>query len=150
MAKGNPFEVRLSEAARAELHTLLSRGQVPARTQTRARILLRANRGEAGAGWTDAAIAGALEVGLSTVARVRQRYVRDGLEAALWHKHPEREYRRKLDGVQEAHLIAVACGAPPEGHVRWSLRLLAQRLVELGQVDTVSHETVRQVLKQTS
>jgi transposase len=149
MAKVNTFVVRLSEAERAQLHTLIGRGQAPARALTRARILLKANRGEAGPAWTDAAIAGALEVGLSTVARVRQRYVRGGLAAALWHKQPEREYRRKLSGEGEAHLIALACGTPPAGRGRWSLRLLAERLVALEEVESISHETVRQVFKQT-
>lgn len=144
------YVVQLTEAERAGLHTLIGGGTAPARTLTHARILLKANRGEAGPGWTDAAIAAALEVGHATVARVRQAYVTGGLEAALARKAPEREYRRKLDGEQEAHLIAVACSAPPAGRQRWSLRLLAERVVALEIVDTVSHETVRQTLKQTS
>ena len=144
------YVVRLTEEERARLHTLLGSGSAPARRLTHARILLKANQGEAGPGWTDAAIATALEVGRATVARVRQRFVSEGLEAALEHKAPDREYRRTLDGAQEAHLLALACSAPPEGRARWSLRLLAERLVALEVVETVSHETVRQVLKQTS
>jgi hypothetical protein len=85
-----------------------------------------------------------------TVARVRRQFVEQGLEAALNRRPPRREYRRKLDGEQEAHLIALACGAPPEGYGRWSLRLLADRLVELEQVETVSYQTVRRVLKKTN
>jgi len=83
------------------------------------------------------------------VARVRQQYARDGLDAAVDRKAPEREYRRKLDGEQEARLVALACSAPPEGRKRWTLRLLAQRLVALEVVEDLSHETVRQALKQT-
>ena len=84
------------------------------------------------------------------MARVRQQYVAGGLEAAVNRKAPEREYRRKLDGEQEARLVALACSAPPEGRKRWTLRLLAERLVELEVVETVSYETVRQALKQTA
>jgi len=150
MAKGCKYPVRLCEAERAQLHTLVGGGVAPARVLTHARILLKANRGEAGQGWNDASIAGALDVGLSTVARVRERYVREGLAAALGHKPSTREYRRKLDGAQEAHLIAVAFGAPPQGAARWSPRLLANQLVVLEEVESISHETVRQVLKETT
>jgi hypothetical protein len=83
------------------------------------------------------------------VARVRQQYARDGLDAAVDRKAPQREYRRKLDGEQEARLVALACSAPPEGRKRWTLRLLAERLVALEVVEDLSHETVRQALKQT-
>jgi transposase len=142
--------VVLSEPERARLHTLIGRGTAPARALTHARILLKANQGEAGPGWTDRAIATALEVHHTTVARVRQQYTAGGLQAAVDRKAPAREYRRKLDGEQEAHLVALACSAPPAGRKRWTLRLLAQRLVQLEVVDDLSHETVRQVLKQTA
>jgi transposase len=142
--------VVLSEQERARLHTLIGRGIAPARALTHARILLKANQGEAGPGWTDRAIAAALEVHHTTVARVRQQYATGGLEAAVGRKAPDRQYRRKLDGKQEAHLIALACSAPPEGRKRWTLRLLAERLVQLEGVEDLSHETVRQVLKQTA
>src|SRR5713226_3559363 len=142
--------VVLSELERARLQTLLGRGTAPAQTLTHARILLKANQGEAGPGWTDAAIATAVEVAPTTVTRVRQQCVREGVDAALARKAPAREYVRKLDGEQEAHLIALTCSEPPEGQGRWSLRLLAKQLVVLEHVDTVSHETVRQVFKQTS
>ena len=144
------YIVCLSEEERAQLHTLVGSGTAAARSLTHARILLKANQGEAGPGWTDGAIAAALDVDPTTVARVRKTYVIDGLAAALHRKAPDREYQRKLDGEQEAHLIAIACSTPPEGHQRWTLRLLAERLVALDLVDTVSHETVRQVLKQTT
>ena len=143
------YVVRLPEEERARLRTLISRGDAAARVQTHARILLKANRGEAGPEWTDDAISTALEVDPTTVARVRKLYVTEGLEAALHRKAPDRVYRRKLGGEQEARLVAVACSEPPSGHKRWTLRLLATRLVELEVVETVSHETVRQTLKQT-
>jgi transposase len=142
--------VCLTEEERARLRTLIGRGTASARTQSRARILLKSNEGEGGAAWPDAAISEALEVGLSTVARARQRYVNEGLEAALTHKAPDREYRRKLDGEQEARLVALACGEPPTGREHWTLRMLAERLVALEVVETISYETVRQVLKQTN
>ncbi len=143
------YIVCLSEEERAQLHTLVGSGTAAARTLTHARILLKANQGEAGPSWTDSAIAAALDVDRTTVARVRKTYVSDGLAAALHRKAPDRQYQRKLDGEQEAHLIAIACSTPPAGHQRWTLRLLAERVVALDVVDTVSHETVRQVLKQT-
>jgi len=142
--------VVLTEEQRAQLRTLVGRGVAPARRLTHARILLKADQGEGGAAWGDAAIAGALELHPATVARVRQQFVAEGLEAALDRRAPRREYTRKLDGEREAHLVALTCGTPPEGHTRWSLRLLADELVRLEVVDTVSHETVRQTLQQTS
>jgi transposase len=141
--------VTLPEEERARLHTLIGQGTAPARALTHARILLKANQGEAGPGWTDRAIATALEVHHTTVARVRQQYATGGLEAAVDRKAPDRAYRRKLDGEQEAHLVALACSAPPQGRKRWTLRLLAQRLVQLEVVDEISYETVRQALQQT-
>jgi transposase len=139
----------LSEDERARLHTMIGRGVAPASALTHARILLKANQGEAGPGWTDQAIATALEVHPATVARIRQHYVTAGLDAALHPKSPAREYHRTLDGAQEARLAALACSAPPQGRKRWTLRLLADRLVELQVVETISHETVRQALQQT-
>lgn len=144
------YVVTLSEVERARLRTLSGGGVAPASALTHARVLLKANQGEGGPGWTDAAIAGALEIGQATVARVRRAYATDGLDAALQREAPEREYARKLAGAQEARLVALACRPPPEGYERWSLRLLAGRLVTLEIAAAVSHETVRQVLKQTS
>jgi Homeodomain-like domain len=123
--------VVLSEQERARLHTMTGRGVAPASALTHARILLKANQGEAGPGWTDAAIGAALEVNPATVTRVRMRYVAAGLDAAVYRKPPARSYRRRLDGEQEARLVALTCSAPPEGHKRWTLRLLADRLVAL-------------------
>ena len=144
------YAVELTEAERARLRTLVGSGTAPARTLTRARILLKANQGEGGAAWTDAAIAGALEVHPTTVARVRRQCVEAGLEAALERKRPDRVYPRILDGTAEAHLVAVACSAPPAGRERWTLRLLADELVRLEVVPAVSYETVRRTLEQTS
>lgn len=141
--------VVLTDEQRAQLRTLVGRGVAPARRLTHARILLKADQGEGGAAWSDAAIAGALEIHAATVARVRQQFVAEGLEAALDRRAPRREYARKLDGEQEAHLVALTCGMPPAGRARWSLRLLADELVRLEVVDTISHETVRQTLQQT-
>ena len=144
-----PYRVVLTEAQRAELRGLVGSGIAPARILTRARILLKANHGKGGPGWSDAAIAGALDVNPSTVLRVRRQFVREGLEATLARKRPDRVYARSLDGAQEAHLIALTCGTPPAGHARWSLRLLADELVRREVVETVSYETVRQTLKKT-
>ena len=144
------YAVCLSGAERARLRTLIGSGTAPARQLAHARILLKADQGDAGPGWNDAAIAGALEVCTASVARVRRQYVTAGLEAALNRRWPERQYSRTLDGEAEAHLIALACGTPPKGRERWSLRLLAKELVRLDVVPAVSYETVRRALKQTS
>ena len=131
------------------LQAMLSKGKAAARKLTHARILLKADAGDGGPAWNDDAIAEGLEVGGATVERVRKQFVEEGLEAALERRKPRRQYRRKLDGDGEAHLIALACSQPPEGRSRWTLRLLADRMVALEQVDHLSHETVRQVLKKT-
>lgn len=144
------YHVTLTVEERESLGKLISSGKASARKLTRARILLKADEAEDGAGWDDQAISEALEVGLSTIYRVRKRFVEEGLEAALEQRRPRRLYRRKLDGEGEAHLIALACSSPPQGRERWTLRLLADRLVELGYVESLSYETVRRVLKKTS
>jgi hypothetical protein len=144
------YAVRLSEVERARLRTLVGSGVAPARTLAHARILLKADQGEGGAAWADAAIAGALEVHPATVARVRRAYVEGGLAAALTRKSPDRVYARALDGAAEARLVALACSEPPDGRERWTLRLLADELVRLEVVDALSHETVRRTLKQTA
>ena len=144
------YVVTLTEVERAQLRTLIGSGEAPARRLTHARILLKANQGEGGPGWTDAAIAGAVEVHPDTVARVRRAYSDAGLDAALVRKTPDRVYPRRLDGAQEARLVALTCGEPPTGRERWTLRLLADELVRLEVVDGISRETVRQTLKQTN
>ena len=147
LAMAYPYRVVLTEEQRARLRTLVGAGSGPARMLTRARILLKADHGEGGPGWSDAAVAGALDVDPSTVLRVRRQFVTEGLAPALERKRPDRVYERTLDGRQEAHLIALACRAPPDGRAQWSLRLLADELVRLEVVDAISHETVRQALK---
>lgn len=144
------FPVQLSLAERARLQTLVSNGSATAHTHIHARILLKADEGPQGPAWTDAMISSALDVGMSTVGRVRQTAVQQGLEAALQRKLPKRVYSRSLDGAGEAHLVALTCSTPPEGAGRWSLRLLAERMVELEYVEAISHETVRQTLKKTN
>lgn len=144
-----PYRVLLTDDQRAELRTRVGSGPAPARQLTRARILLKADHGAGGPGWSDAAIARALDINPSTVLRVRQQFVRVGLTATLERKRPDRLYPRRLDGETEAKLIAVACSDPPEGQARWSLRLLADELVHLEVVDAISYETVRQTLKKT-
>ena len=143
------YAVELTEAERAQLRTLVGSGRAPARLLTRARVLLKADQGEGGAAWADVAIAGALDVHPTTVARIRRQFVEDGLAATLARKRPDRVYARALDGAAEARLIAVACAAPPADRERWTLRLLADELVRLEVVETVSYETVRRTLKKT-
>ncbi len=144
-----PYRVVLTEAQRAELRGLVGSGTAPARTLTRARILLKADHADGGPGWSDAAIAGALDVNPSTVLRVRRQLSTQGLRATLERKRPDRVYERALGGEQEARLIAIACSETPAGADHWSLRLLADELVRLEVVTTISHETVRQTLKKT-
>jgi len=144
------YRVTLTGEEREELGRLLARGKADVRRLRHAQIVLKADEGEAGPGWADERIAEALEVGLASVQRLRRRFVEEGLAAALSpYRVGRRIYATKLDGGQEAQLIALACSSPPEGHGHWTLRLLAGRMVELEHVDTLSHETVRQTLKKT-
>jgi transposase len=144
------YRVTPTPEERVSLEQLIGRGKASARKLTHARILLKADEGGEGPGWPDGQIAASLEVGLATVARVRQRYVEEGLEAALVPRPSPRIYARKLDGAGEAHLIALTCATPPEGRKRWTLQLLADRMVALGRAEALSYETVRRVLKKTS
>jgi transposase len=144
------YRVTLEAEERERLRRLISSGKGAARRLTHARILLQADEAEGGPAWADRAIAEALSVSVPTVERVRQRFVEGGLEAALNPRPSRRLYRRKLDGAGEAHLVALTCSVPPDGHERWTLRLLAGRLVALGHVASLSHETVREALKKTS
>jgi transposase len=143
------YPVTLTETEREHLKSLIAAGTAPARKLTHARILLKADQSSEGPGWVDEQVAEAVEVSQPTVSRVRKQYVEEGLEAALNRRTPNREYHRKLNGEQEARLIALACSEPPEGQARWSLRLLADRLVELEVVDDLSYQTVRRTLKKT-
>ena len=144
------YIVRLSKEERDSLSTLVSSGKGSARMFTRGRILLKADVGERGPAWPDERIAEALDVTVQTVERVRKQVVEEGLEAVLRRrKYTQKVSRKKLDGDAEAHLIALACSEAPEGYTRWSLRLLAGKMVELGYVEDISHEAVRRVLKKT-
>lgn len=138
------YIVKLTEEERATLFALIKKGKAPARKITRAHILLQADEGK-----TDAVIASALHVGISTVERTRKRFVVGNLEYAL-NERQRPGAKRKLDGKQEAFLIALACSDAPEGRERWTMQLLAGRLVELGVVETISQETVRRVLKKVT
>ena len=146
----NDFTVTLPSDERTRLLKLIVTGTAAARKLLYARILLKADRGPAGRALTDPAIAEALETTKNTVARVRQRYVQLGLKGALSRRATRRVYQRKLDGVGEAHLVAVSCGPAPEGHTRWTLHLLADRLVALHVVESISPDTVRRTLKKTA
>ena len=144
------YTVTLTDDQRTELRGMIAAGTAPARKLTHARVLLKADQSSEGPGWADERIADAVEVSQPTVSRIRKQYVEEGLEAALNRRAPRREYHRKLDGEQEARLIALSCGEPPEGRARWSLRLLADRLVELEIAPEVSYQTVGRILKKTS
>jgi hypothetical protein len=140
------YRVTLTAEERDELDRMISRGKADARKLAHARVLLLADASEAGPGWSDAAISEAVRVSVRTIERVRQRFVEEDLSAALLRKPSPRVYARKLDGAQEARLIALACSDPPAGKKRWTLRLLAEQMVALEIVSDLSHETVRQVL----
>jgi transposase len=144
------YIVTLTDEERTRMETLVSQGRAAARTIQRAWILLKADVGPAGPGWPDIAIQQAFSVGLVTIYRVRQTWVEEGLDAVLTRRPKSRHRHRKLDGEQEAHLIALACSQPPAGRRRWTVRLLASKMVELGYTDHVAPETVRQTLKKTS
>lgn len=145
------YRVTLTADERGHLTTLIASGKAAAHKLAHARILLKADQADGGPGWTDDRIADAVEVSVATVERVRQRFVEQGLEAALARKPQDRPSRdRKLDGRAEARLIALACSAPPDGRKEWTLALLADRLVELEVVDSIGRETVRQTLQKTT
>lgn len=143
------YVVRLTEAEREKLESLVKTGKVAARKRQRAHVLLKANVGGEGSGATDQQIAQALDVGAATIHRIRQAYVEKGLDEALGRKPPGSRRMRKLDGAQEAHLVAVACGPAPQGRARWTIRLLAAKAVELEIVDSISKDTVHRTLKKT-
>jgi transposase len=148
------YVVELTIDQREHLRKLISAGTAPARMLSRARILLKADVGEHAGGGAqaliDKEIAKMLETSAATVQRVRERFCRQGLDAALERSMPDRVYKRSFDGRAEARLIALACSEPPEGREHWSLRLLADKAVELGIVEEVSHETIRKTLKKTN
>ncbi len=147
MPKGS--HVRLSSEARQDLKRLVSTGSGKARMLTRARILLLSDEGPEGPSKPDAQIVESLGVCSPTVASIRKRFAQEGLESAL-HERPRPGQPIKFDGKAKAHLTALACTDPPEGHARWTLRMLADKAVEVGLAQSLSHETVRQVLKKTN
>ena len=144
------YRVQLAEEEQGELKAMVSKGRAAAYKQTHARILLLSDENQADGPLKDQEIARALTVGISTVERVRRRCVEEGMEAALGRREQMNRRQKKLDGSGEAHLIALACGAPPEGRADWTLQLLADRLVECEVVESISYETVRQTLKKTN
>lgn len=145
------YVVELSAGERQQLEDIVRKGRGSRFRQIRARLFLKADEGAEGPAWTDAKICEAFDVSLSTMVRARKQLVEEGLEAALERKSSPRPEQRVLDGAQEARLIAMSCGPPPEGRARWTLRLLADRMVVLEHdLDHLSYETVRQTLKKTS
>ena len=150
MGKEAKYVVRLTMEERGTLESLVAAGRAAADKLLRARMLLKANVGQAGPGWSDEKIAEAFEVGPSTIHRLRQRLVEEGFEATLLRKPKVRHRAPKLDGEKEARLVALACSGPPKGRARWTLQLLADKLVELDVVDSITAETVRVRLKKTT
>ena len=138
------YRVELNESQKRRLGEVASRGRSPARTVKRALALLKAGEGQ-----TDEQVAEALSISSRTVVRIRKRFREEGLESALVER-PRPGQKRRLDERAEAHLVAIACSDPPEGHVHWTLKMLAERMVELDYVDSVARETVRQSLKKTN
>ena len=144
------YIVRLSQEESQTLKRFISSGKRSAQLFTRARILLKADHGADGPGWSDEKISEALDVTVQTVERVRKKLVEEGFDAVLSRQqYSQKVSRKKIDGDAEAHLIALSCSKPPKGRSGWSLRLLADEMVELGYVESISYETVRQTLKKT-
>jgi len=144
------YRVTLTQQERGELEQMIRRGKSGAQKLAHARVLLLADESDKAAARTDQQVSQALNLSTRTIERVRERFVEQGLEAALVPAKTKRIYQRKLDGKQEAKLIALACSKPPAGKKRWTLRLLADEVVELEIADSLSYETVRQTLKKTS
>ncbi len=149
MTSTKKYRIRLTADEQKELKALVSRGRIAAYKQTHARILLMSDESRPDGGMTDADICSALGVGMSTVERIRRRCVEEGIESALNRRKQLNRRRKVLDGVGEARLVAMACGEPPDGRMSWTLKLLADRLVECEVVEAISTETVRRVLKKT-
>jgi len=143
------FIVELTSEERKQLWQLIKKGKVPGYKIRHAQMLLKADQGNKGPGWPDVQVAEVFAAHVTTVERLRKRFVEQGLEAAL-ERNKRNNYARKLDGNAEAHLIAIACSDPPTGRSEWSLRLLADKLVELSIVDSISYMTVSRTLKKTN
>jgi transposase len=144
------YIVTLTQEERQMLQAMLSKGKAAARKLMHARILLKADVSAGRSALSDDEIAQDVEAGRATVERVRRQFVEEGLEAALERRKPRRQYLRRLDGDGEAYLIALACSKAPEGRSRWTLKLLADRMVQLEYVDQLSDQTVRRTLKKTN
>lgn len=144
------YKVTLTKEEREELMSIINKGKHTSQKYRNAYILLNCDQGEYSEKVTNAQISKILKVGMRTIDRVKKRFVEEGFEAILERKPPDREYERKADGDLEAHLIALSCSDPPEGYARWSLRLLADKVVELKYVESISYETVRRTLKKTN
>lgn len=141
------YKIRLTTEEREKLSALVNKGKGNARRIKRAHILLLADENQPDGGWKDAAIAKALNAANRTVERTREKCVMEGLEAALNHTRPSKSRSKVLDGAAEARLVQIACSEAPDGHDRWTLQMLADELIELKVVETVSRETVRTTLK---
>jgi len=141
------YPIKLNEAEREQLRQLVTSGTSKARKIRRVQVLLKSDSSEGGPNWSYQKISEAYNVSERTIADVRQAYFESGLEVAINRKRPRRVYVHRLDGEAEAHLIALACGDPPAGHERWSLRLLQSQMIQLKYVENVSHETLRTTLK---
>jgi len=144
------YIVLLNPEEREKLNKIITSGRGPARLFTHARILLKADQSEGAPGWSDEKISKALDITVQTVERLRKQLVEEGFDQVLTRReYKQKVSRKKIDGDVEAHLVALACSNPPEGRARWTLRLLADSIIELEYVDSISHETVRQTLKKT-
>ena len=145
------YIVRLSPEELATLKKLLTSGRGTGRLFTRVRILLKADQSDEGPAWSDEKISEAFDITVQTIEKVRKQLIEEGFDAVLSrHPYTQKVSRKKIDGDVEAHLIALCCSEPPKGRVRWTLRLLADKIVELGYVDRISYEAVRQTLKKTN
>ena len=143
------YIVKLTDEERGSLTKLISSGKASARKINHAHVLLKADNSN-GEGGTDAQIAKAVDTSIPTIERIRKAFVEEGIEEAINNGKRNYQQPRKLDGVKEAHLVALMCSEAPQGHGRWTLRLLADKMVELNYVDSVSYETVRRTLKKMS
>lgn len=141
------YRIKLTETERAELHEIIKKGKVAAHKRLHAQILLKADESDSGENWKDETLSEAYDIQVRTVQRIRKRAIEEGLPAALERARRTRNTARKLDGEQEAKLVALCCSEAPQGRQRWTLRLLASKMIELNYVDDISYEAVRQVLK---
>ncbi len=144
------YKVTLSKKEREELNNLMKKDRVAARKRIHAQILMRTDESKGQTGWTDVNVAEAYGIDIRTVARVRQRFVEHGLEVALQPRASQENRAHKFDGEKEAQLITLACSEPPEGYARWTLQLLANEMITLEYMDSISHQSVRNVLKKTN